>query len=302
MFKSNLVQRVLSAIVLIPVLIWIIFCGPELLFRITIIAVFAGALWETLNMFRARVGSPNFIKEHDFLRLDIEQTKKVVLHFILYFLLYGTIIFSETVLTGAIEEIGNRYLMATLVVLFLSSIPIVSMKKLHLELRAELLVFSIFSWIYVSMIGSLILLRISSYDALVDGRRLIAFVLCITWLTDTGAYAVGRLIGKHKLAPTISPGKTREGAIGGICFALVGTIVLNHFYFLGFGTNTLIGLSIAGSFAAQIGDLIESVIKRYCGVKDSGKLIPGHGGLLDRIDSILFVGAVVYAATQLIYW
>lgn len=107
------------------------------------------------------------------------------------------------------------------------------------------------------------------------------------WATDIFAYIVGRAIGKHKMAPEISPGKSWEGLAGGMvaCGALFGIASAINMFPPSFTTSIMIGLILA--FIAQMGDLFESSMKRRAGVKDSGKLIPGHGGLLDRVDGLL---------------
>jgi phosphatidate cytidylyltransferase len=129
-----------------------------------------------------------------------------------------------------------------------------------------------------------------------SGRNWVFFALFITWASDTTAFFIGRRFGRHKLAPNISPGKTWEGTIGGI----VGAIIMSILFF----TSTpfhlplvywqAIVLSILVSIFGQVGDLVESLLKRNMGVKDSGRLLPGHGGILDRLDSIIFAGIVVY--------
>lgn len=116
------------------------------------------------------------------------------------------------------------------------------------------------------------------------------YALFIVWVTDSGAYIFGRLLGKHKLAPRISPNKTWEGSI---CGSLSATILCSIFVFFypipGYSLFEMILITIFLSVAGQFGDLIESALKRYYGVKDSGKILPGHGGILDRFDSLLFV-------------
>ncbi len=122
----------------------------------------------------------------------------------------------------------------------------------------------------------------------VAGRADLFFVMLLVWASDVGAYAVGRLVGGAKLAPAISPGKTRSGAIGGLLFsALAGAAAA-----LAFGADAgQLGFAalVAGLLgaASQVGDLGESAVKRHYGVKDSGRLIPGHGGLLDRLDGVM---------------
>lgn len=124
------------------------------------------------------------------------------------------------------------------------------------------------------------------------GFSMTLFALIITWLTDTGAYFVGSAWGKHRLAPRISPKKSWEGAAGGVLTALVGGVA--------FGLITsnsvapLVLLSVILSAVGQIGDLAESAMKREAGVKDSGAILPGHGGILDRFDSLVFVLPTLY--------
>ena len=128
------------------------------------------------------------------------------------------------------------------------------------------------------------------------GRNLVFLALFTTFGSDTTAFFVGRALGKHHLAPHISPGKTWEGAIAGI----IGAIIVSLLFTipsplslpLGYGGAILLGLLV--SVFGQLGDLVESLLKRNMGVKDSGRLIPGHGGFLDRIDSVVFTGIVVY--------
>lgn len=126
------------------------------------------------------------------------------------------------------------------------------------------------------------------------GAAVVMFPILLTWASDIGAYAVGRMIGKHKLIPAVSPGKTVEGALGALVATIIAAIAYEHW-----ALRPLAQLAIAPwyaaafgllvSVAAQIGDLAESLLKREAGVKDSSQLLPGHGGILDRFDSLLFV-------------
>jgi phosphatidate cytidylyltransferase len=125
-----------------------------------------------------------------------------------------------------------------------------------------------------------------------DGLFYILFTLLVTWSNDTGAYFVGSTLGKHKLSPRISPRKSIEGSIGGLIGGLTCTWVL-AFLFHKRGLPLII-LGVFVVAAGQIGDLIESIIKRNAGVKDSGTFLPGHGGLLDRFDSLLLAAPIVY--------
>ncbi|MFC2072781.1 phosphatidate cytidylyltransferase [Chloroflexota bacterium] len=141
------------------------------------------------------------------------------------------------------------------------------------------------------LLGYLVALR-----GLDDGRNWVFLALFTTFASDTAAFFVGRALGKHRLAPQISPGKTWEGAIGGI----LGAIIVSLFFILptpltlhlNWGQVILVGLLV--SIFGQLGDLVESLFKRNMEAKDSGRLLPGHGGALDRMDSIIFAGIVVY--------
>lgn len=127
-----------------------------------------------------------------------------------------------------------------------------------------------------------------------DGQYMYILILVGAWVTDTFAYFTGRLFGKHKLAPDVSPKKTVEGAIGGVVFCSVGFVVTGLIidaFFDGVSPNYLY-LAISGllvGIISQSGDLIMSVIKRHYGIKDYGNILPGHGGMLDRVDSMLAV-------------
>ncbi len=127
-----------------------------------------------------------------------------------------------------------------------------------------------------------------------EGLSFVLYLLFIVWSTDTGAYFVGRSLGKNKLWPEISPNKTIEGAIGGILFACV----VGHFFYLfhplPIPKLQLIIMTVFLSISGQIGDLVASAYKRFYDVKDSGRLLPGHGGILDRMDSLLFVFPVFH--------
>jgi phosphatidate cytidylyltransferase len=118
------------------------------------------------------------------------------------------------------------------------------------------------------------------------GLRTVVFLLLIVWATDVGAYLVGRWVGGALLAPAISPGKTWSGAAGGLVAAVLMGLALSWRWSHG-AIGAVVVLSAVLSVASQLGDLLESAAKRRCGVKDSGRLIPGHGGLLDRVDGIL---------------
>jgi phosphatidate cytidylyltransferase len=127
-----------------------------------------------------------------------------------------------------------------------------------------------------------------------DGLWWIVFLSIVTFSTDTGAYIVGRLIGRRKLAPSISPSKTWEGAIGGLAFSIITSVIALELLPLDVSTVQSITLGAVLGATGQLGDLAESKLKRQAGTKDSSSLVPGHGGVLDRLDSIVWNLVVVY--------
>jgi len=159
---------------------------------------------------------------------------------------------------------------------------------LHNEI--DRLVYTVFSSIYI-------VINFSFFYALNgDARVLLVFVF--SWISDTCAYFTGVFFGKHKLCPEISPKKTIEGAIGGMMgSALIALVFSLYYHGEWMWSYALFGL--AGSAISQSGDLVASMFKRQSNIKDYGNIIPGHGGILDRFDSILFVLPVVYLITLL---
>lgn len=139
------------------------------------------------------------------------------------------------------------------------------------------------------------------------GRALLLLPLVLTWVSDTAAYFGGRAMGRRKLIPAVSPGKTVEGALWGVAGTVLAGAVYAHFVLagwldlpIGFAAGALIGLIV--SPVAQLGDLAESLLKREAGVKDSGTLLPGHGGVLDRFDSLFFTIPVTYWLLEVVLY
>ena len=122
----------------------------------------------------------------------------------------------------------------------------------------------------------------------------VVLVLVIAWVADTGAYFAGRFLGNAKLYPAVSPKKTWAGAWGGLAGSVAGVVVLKLISAHWLGWVDVLAIAIPGGILGQLGDLAESLIKRSVGVKDSGTLLPGHGGILDRIDAVLFIAPYVY--------
>ncbi len=139
------------------------------------------------------------------------------------------------------------------------------------------------------LLGHALLLR-----GLADGHLWLLFALLVTFATDTSAYFVGRTIGRHKMAPTISPKKTWEGAFGGVVGAALAALGLDAALSLPLIPWEALALGAAAAVVAALGDLAESMLKRSAGAGEASHLLPGHGGILDRLDSVLFVLPFVY--------
>lgn len=127
-----------------------------------------------------------------------------------------------------------------------------------------------------------------------SGRRALLFLLLCVWICDSAAYYVGSTLGRRKLAPEISPNKTIAGAVGGTLGAAGASLILQMLNLVPWSIPFAIGAGLCIAVLAQVGDLAESMVKRDAGVKDSGTLIPGHGGMMDRVDALLFTVPVFY--------
>ena len=167
--------------------------------------------------------------------------------------------------------------------------------------------YTMLSQLYIALPLSMIyvLAFIASPDGAVRFESLIPLsVFVFLWVNDTGAYCAGSLLGRHKLFPRVSPGKTWEGSVGGGLFVLIAAALVGHFANQGdtphlLGIPQWMGLGLVVTVFGTWGDLVESLLKRTWGIKDSGKLLPGHGGMLDRFDSSLLAipAAVIYLYT-----
>ena len=185
-----------------------------------------------------------------------------------------------------------QYLIASGLIVWFGSIPLllkfpnsVSWHKNHL-LNTILALLML-----LPFLEGLLVLRASSYGSdQHEGSRLVLCVMALVWCADSGAYFAGRFFGKHKMLPNVSPKKTMEGLFGGLVTAVIGMLVfLKLGYFGQYGDNyvAVIGAGILAIVMSVIGDLVESMFKRLSNIKDSGRIFPGHGGMLDRIDSQL---------------
>ncbi len=185
--------------------------------------------------------------------------------------------------------------------LFITLVLLVIMVLELSRRNGELAVFhissTIFGVFYVAWLGSHVILLRQLGESLpgIDlGGRFVILAFVLAWCTDTGAYFVGNAIGKRKLMPRVSPNKSVEGAIGGVVLALAAALIMKYTFapFLTIVDALILGL--VSPIMAILGDLVESLMKRDVRVKDTSRALPGHGGMLDRFDSVLFVAPLVY--------
>ncbi len=253
-----LVQRVLSAIVLVPLILVVVWVGG-LWFLAVAMAVSLLATWEFYSLLRRAGFTPLWP--------------------------FGVVLTPVFVLDGFLQDTrASTYTLA--ISLALSLLYLLARQKLD----GSLLDWSV-TWL-PPLYAGLLLSFIVALRQLPFGDRWMYLVLAITWATDTGAYSVGRLFGRHQFFPRISPRKTLEGAAGGgACGVLAGVLLA---WLFGWDLARIAPLVVLATIAAELGDLAESFIKRQLRTKDASHLIPGHGGMLDRLDSAIFVAMAAY--------
>lgn len=147
--------------------------------------------------------------------------------------------------------------------------------------------------LYIALLGTHLVLIRTTFNAELSAH-LLSFFFLVLMGSDAGAYYVGRALGKHKLAPSISPGKTWEGAIGGLVSALAMATLAHFWFFRELPLKWALPLAVAMCVVGILGDLVESALKRGASAKDAANILPGHGGLLDRLDSLLFNAPLIY--------
>jgi phosphatidate cytidylyltransferase len=166
--------------------------------------------------------------------------------------------------------------------------------KLDLPAAFRATVYAFFGAAYVGgLMGFLAAIRLWP-DGLIPGTHLLLMLFIIIWSGDSFAYFAGRSFGRHKLAPVVSPKKTWEGAIAGFGFSIIAAVLCKFTFLQALTTVDAIILGGLIGIIGQIGDLCESIVKRAANVKDSGGILPGHGGMLDRVDSLLFGAPAMY--------
>ncbi len=273
-------QRVLTAVIGLPLLLALLLFGPPWALILGFLVLVGLATYETAHMLAPRL---EFIFREGSLkegRIATSGKWVVVVAVVLSCLMF--------VVSAAGSEIAGK---GIIVVSFLSSMLLGYFcspdNNLGFGRTATLLTsisYGFFPW-----------LAVWGLFKLGDNSRYVLLLLAIVWSGDTGAYFGGRSFGKRKLAPRMSPNKTVEGAITGLLSSLVGGLVINACYQ---GTlaawPTIAVVSLLGGALGQMGDLVESCFKRFSGVKDSGAIFPGHGGILDRVDGLLFAAPAIW--------
>ncbi len=269
---SSALRRVATAVVFIPLFVGLLTRAPGWLFPALISAAAAIALWEFYRLFE-HAGQP------------CQGRLGLVL---------GLALVVSFEMAGASAGIVPALpaLVLSLAVAIIVTAPIATGGKPATEgVALTLLGVLCVSW----FLGHVLLLR-----HLDDGNALVLVLVGVTWIGETAAYAVGSLIGRHKLVPAISPGKTVEGAVAQLAASIAAAVVLGPGWLLpGWTAGFAAGAGVILGVVGQLGDLAESAIKRSVGVKDAGGLIPGHGGVLDRIDGLLFNVPALYYYVRL---
>lgn len=263
-------ERVVSAVIGIPVILYLIYEG-RVFFLLFIVVVAVLGLYE-LNQI--------------FLRMDFRVPR---------FLLFGSGILFPLLAFYSPQGQDGGYLFAGVTVFLL--LHLMTLMFLFPRFRVGEIAVSFLGGCYFSLLLSyLILIRKMGGH----GFHYLLLVFIITWSCDIGAYLTGRLLGRHALCPVLSPGKTLEGAVGGLLSCILAAVLYQFFYPHLFSYPLIIMIGLITGSVVQVGDLVESSLKRLGKIKNSGDLIPGHGGILDRFDSLLFSAPTAYYFIKLL--
>ncbi len=259
--------------------------GAGIIYILVILLGLLGGRFSFLAVFGAILGSGLF----EFYRMVEKDTSHAISK--IFNIVLGVIIFISVFLY--LEGIYTYLLPVCILIYLLILIASAIFLRRHDILHG--IIYSVFGQVYITM--PLSLLMFISYSPNVAGNEYdwvpVLALFVFLWVNDTAAYFIGSLIGKHKLIEHISPKKSIEGFIAGILFTMLASLIFARLY-PGFSVAFWMGLAIVVSLFGTLGDLFESLIKRTCNVKDAGDLIPGHGGILDRIDSLLVAVPAVF--------
>jgi phosphatidate cytidylyltransferase len=263
----GLTKRVLSTLVLLPVFVWIVVQGPVWLFGAVVVLVAAVAQWELTGIF-AQAGIRTFR----------------------WLGLAGGIL-----VTAGFALPGPEHFVLTVVVLGVLAAGLWASDGTRGSWQPAAV--TVFGICYVNwLLGHGFWLRDQR-----DGSAWVLMLVWVTWMGETAAYLVGSAVGRHKLAPLVSPGKTVEGAVAQLVVSVLAAVAGRAWFFPALGAGEAVTVGLLLGLVGQVGDLVESAVKRSVGTKDTGRLIPGHGGMLDRIDSLLFNTPVLYLYVHVLY-
>jgi phosphatidate cytidylyltransferase len=277
--------RILTALVLIPVVVALVWWGPPALLAAIAALIAILALLEFFHL-ASRMGMRAFSKWTIF---------SVVL---LFYAQYSLGLVETHVLSGGVSIVrdaagGVLSLEAALLIFLFGCVAIGLATRKPLADVLPAMAASTAGMLLIALPFSY-LVRLNEIEHM--GRQLVLFTLCLIWAGDMLAYFVGRSLGRIPMAPSLSPKKTWEGALGNVLASLLIGVLFARW--MQMDSLTLLVIAGLGNVAGQMGDLIESAYKRGAAVKDSGTLVPGHGGVLDRIDSLILAAPVVWAAYQ----
>jgi phosphatidate cytidylyltransferase len=258
--------RVLTAVVFLPVLFGALWLGPPIAFVALAAAAILLGLIEYYAMTRSSLGVAGRLPG----------------------------LLAAIAMIGLFYYGSHSWIPAVLAGLVITELLVQLFTNAELTTALSSAAVSVFGVSYVALLGGYIVaIRVLSEDGRLPTKLLTLFFM-IVFAGDTGAYYTGRAFGRHKLAPRVSPGKTVEGAIGGLAGNIAAVVIARYWFFPELSLATAIPLGLIMGLLGIVGDLCESMLKRGAQVKDAGKLIPGHGGLLDRLDSMLFNAPVLY--------
>lgn len=259
---NGLIKRWLTGLIIVPLLLLVIGYGPVPLFAAVVILFTFGGVWEYNHM----VFGDGF---------KMEKTEGLIL----------SIIIPAFALTG-----NYQYMVAGLALSFMIVFMLFVLSIRDAKFDVLSVVKVVFGMIYIPFLMS----HFISLRMLDKGIQWIVFVLVLAFIGDTVALYVGKYFGKRKLAPAVSPGKTVEGLIGLICGSTAACVGFAYFFLPEIPLVKIAILALTGSIIGQMGDICESAFKRNYGIKDAGSILPGHGGILDRLDCLLFIVPYVY--------
>jgi phosphatidate cytidylyltransferase len=273
-------KRIITALVLIPLVLLLVFLGPIWLVTLAVAAVAAMAAWEFLGLAEKTGANPPRV----------------------------------AVLVAILALFAGNFALPDQPIIILGALSLGLLVYCTFSQPVEQMIPNAATALFCLLYTGFTLTALPALIAQTNGPSLVVFLLCVVWAGDIAALYVGRLWGRHKLAPKLSPNKTWEGTLSSVAGSLLvagALLALAHLLAVRFNSATLsypedtwywLTLAVVVNAAAQVGDLAESALKRSAEVKDSGTLLPGHGGVLDRIDALLLAAPVLWYAQVVHQW